>query len=424
VPALPTPYALLLALLAGGCRAGDGAGVIDFWAMGAEGAAVERMVPEFERQHPGRRVRVQQVPWSAAHEKLLTAYVGDVTPCVFQLGNTWIPEFVALGAIEPLDDRVAASPVVKTADYFPGILDTNIVGGRLYAVPWYVDTRLLFYRRDLLAAAGVTEPPESWGEWLAAMENVRRATGTSHAILLPLTEWPTPVILAMQLGAGLLRDDDRFGDFQSAAFRRAFAFYLDLFARDLAPRGGDADVGNLYQDFAAGRFAFLVTGPWNLVEFDRRLPRGFGPKWATAPMPAPEPPGPGVSLAGGSSLAIFRACADKDAAFELIESLSSPERQLEFYRLSGDLPPRRSAWARGGLADDPRTGAFARQLEHVRSTPKIPEWERIAARIAQVAEAAIRGNLSADEALATLDRETDAILEKRRWMLERTQDRP
>ena len=54
-------------------------------------------------------MRVQQIPWTAAHEKLLTAFAGDATPDVCQLGNTWIPEFAALDALEPLDDRVATS---------------------------------------------------------------------------------------------------------------------------------------------------------------------------------------------------------------------------------------------------------------------------------------------------------------------------
>ena len=98
------------------------------------------------------RVEVQQLPWTAAHEKLLTAFAGDATPDVCQLGNTWIPEFAALNALEPLDARVAASPVDRRrATTSRGIWDTNVVDGKLYGVPWYVDTRLLFYRRDLLA---------------------------------------------------------------------------------------------------------------------------------------------------------------------------------------------------------------------------------------------------------------------------------
>src|SRR5258706_9498818 len=114
---------VVLPLVVAACRAAPAGDVVEFWAMGREGEVVQQLVPEFERRTPGVRVRVQQIPWSAAHEKLLTAYVGDAMPDVFQEGNTWIPEFVALGAVEPLDASIAGSRSVRRADYFPGILD-------------------------------------------------------------------------------------------------------------------------------------------------------------------------------------------------------------------------------------------------------------------------------------------------------------
>ena len=152
--------------------------------MGREGEVVAQLMPGFERRHPGLRVRVQQIPWSAAHEKLVTAYVGGAMPDVFQAGNTWLPEFAALDALEPLDDRIARSPALVRGDYFPGILDTNVIDGATYGVPWYVDTRVLFYRRDLLAEAGHPDPPRTWAAWADAMARVKaRAAPERYAIL-------------------------------------------------------------------------------------------------------------------------------------------------------------------------------------------------------------------------------------------------
>jgi multiple sugar transport system substrate-binding protein len=250
----------------------------------------------------------------------------------------------------------------------------------------------------------------------AAVE--RRAGPRGYAILLPLGEWQTPVILAMQLGAGLLREEGRYGDFESEPFRRAFDFYLGLFRDGLAPVAGEAQVGNLYQDFAAGFFAFYVSGPWNLGEFERRLPPPLAPHWTTAPMPAPEG-GEAVSIAGGASLAVFRSCEHPEAAWRWVEYLSATERQAEFFRLTGDLPARRSAWRQADIVADPKARAFWQQLQNVRSTPKVPEWERIADKLSQYAEAAVRGEMDASAALAALDAEVDAILAKRRWMLAR-----
>jgi len=409
------------ALLLLGCGAASHPdGAVELWALGREGEVVQALVAEFERREPGVRVRVQQIPWSAAHEKLLTAFVGDAMPDVFQLGSTWIPEFVALGALEPLDARIDASPALARGDFFPGILDANSIGGRTWGVPWYVDTRLLFYRRDLLAAAGVAEVPRTWDAWLEALARVKQRVGTDrYAILLPMNEWEVPVALAMERGAGLLRDGDRYGDFQAPAFRAAFEFYLGLFERGLAPRAGAAQIANLYQDFAAGFFTFYVSGPWSLGELSRRLPARLADAWATAPMPSAAGPPPGVSLAGGASLVLLRGTPRAAAAWRLVEFLSEPRQQLAFYRLSGDLPSRPSAWSDGSLAGDPHAQAFREQLERVRATPKIPEWERIADALSRSCEAAIRGELAPADALARLDSDVDALLAKRRWLLGR-----
>lgn len=384
--------------------------------MGREGEAVQALTAEYERRHPGVQVRVQQIPWSAAHEKLLTAYAGEALPDLFQLGNTWVPEFAAMGAIRPLDRRTMAEQ-----DFFPGILASCELGGRLMALPWYVDTRLLFYRRDLLARAGIQSPPLNWTEWRLAMEKIRAQFGADrHAVLLPVSEWQVPVILAMQAGSGLLRDGDRYGDFRGPAFRRAFAYYLDLFRQGYAPALAEAQVGNLYQDFAQGRFVFYVTGLWNIREFERRLPVAVKDQWATTPMPGPTTAYPGVSLAGGASLAVSRFSRHAEAARRLAEFLLEPEQMLEFYRLTGDLPARRSPWVHPALRQSPQIAAFRRQLEAVRPTPKIPEWERIATLIGRYGEQAIRGRMSEAEALEALDRDVDQALAKRRWLLDRS----
>jgi multiple sugar transport system substrate-binding protein len=409
-----------LAAAAGCTPPGDGSAVVvRFWAMGREGELVKQLVPGFERANPGVTVRVQQIPWSAAHEKLVTALVGGTMPDAFQLGSTWVAEFVALRALEPLDDRLRADASADPDDVFAGILEANRVGGRVWGVPWYVDTRLLFVRSDLLAAAGCASVLRTWEEWTSCMTRVRDAAPDRFAILLPLTEWEAPVILAMQRGATLLRDGDSRGDFQSAAFRDAFAFYVSLFARGLAPRGGEAQASSLYQGFGEGLFSFVLTGPWNVAQFAERLPAALAGKWTTVPLPAPDASYPGVSIAGGASLAIWRGSAVKDEAFRFTSWLAAPEQQEALQRASGALPARRSAWRRLGLDRAPGTRAFWEQLAHVRPPPRVPEWERIAALVGRRAEGVIRGDETADDALATLDRDVDRILEKRRWLAER-----
>jgi multiple sugar transport system substrate-binding protein len=389
--------------------------------MGREGEVVAELVPEFERRNPGTEVRVQQMPWIAAHEKLITAFVGEATPDIAQLGNTWIPEFVALDAILPLDARVAGSPVVGPTGYFPGIWQTNIVGDSLYGVPWYVDTRALFYRSDLLARAGYDEVPETWEGWLEALRALKQIMGNhGYPLIMPTNEWPPPVILGLQAGSTLLSDGGRYGAFAAPEFRRAFEFYIDLFREGLAPPIRDTQVGNIHQRFGAGEYAMYISGPWYLGEFRRRLPEDIQDDWATAPLPGPD--GPGVSMAGGSSLVVFRASRNADAAWRFIEYLSSPAAQVRFYELSGNLPARLEAWEAPALAGDLKARAFRDQLERAVPLPRVPEWERIATLVYEYGEAAARGRLTVDQALARLDADVDRMLEKRRWLLARGRD--
>ncbi len=413
--------ALLASIVLTSCTVRSGHELV-VWAMGSEGEAVAKLVPAFTRDHPDIRVRVQSIPWSAAHEKLLTAFVGESLPDVFQAGNTWLPELRELGAIDAIDARLDASGTLARADFFPGVLDTNVLEGQTWGVPWYVDTRVLFYRNDLLAEVGIREAPATWDAWLAAMEAVQSHARAreAHAVLLPLREWQVPVILALGLNATLLRDDDGYGNFRSEPVREAFERYLEIFHRGLAASDSAATSGNVYQDFARGAFVFYVTGPWNLGEMNRRLPDTLANAWSTAPMPSVRDGVAGVSLAGGASLVLSSSSRRKDDAWRLIEYLAAPSQQAALERETGDLPACRSAWQALGLADEARTRAFFTQLQSVRATPKIPEWEQIASQIARHAEAMIRGDETLDEGLAALDRDADRILEKRRWLATRS----
>ena len=409
-------------LLLAGCGGGRGGGrtTLRFWAMGREGEVVQELVRDFERENPDIEVVVQQIPWGAAHEKLLTAHVGRSTPDAAQLGNTWVAEFAALRAIAPLDERIAASRVVARDGHFPGIWDTNVVDGEVYGVPWYVDTRVLFYRRDLLAKAGYDSIPGDWDGWRRAMEAVVRAQGPGRfAIFLPTNEYTPWIVFGLQAGSGLLRDGDTRGDFSGPAYRRAAGFFLDIFGHDLAPAVPGSSIANLYQEFERGTFSMYISGPWNLGEFRRRLSPGMQGAWATAPLPGPRGPASGVSTAGGSSLVLFRASRHPEAAWKLVEFLSRPEQQLRFYALTGDLPAARAAWRDTALANDRNLRAFETQLGRVVSTPKVPEWENISIKLQFAVEAMVLGHAPADSTLAGLDRDVDRILEKRRWLVAR-----
>jgi len=415
---------LLLGLLCGCGGGADDRVVVDFWAMGAEGERALPLIEEFHAAHPDIRVRVQAIPWSAAHEKLLTAFAGDALPDVCQLGNTWLAEFAALGALENLTPRIEANNSVDPDDFFPGVWATNVIDGRVLGLPWYVDTRLLFYRTDLLAAAGHDRPPATWDQWLTVMRDVQALQPAgSHAILLPTNEFEQPVILGLQKGADMLKDGGRYGNFSGAEFREAFQFYASIFQEGLAPKLSGTRISNVWQEFERGTFAMYVTGPWNVYEFRRRMSPAMEGKWTTAPWPSPSGGGPGASIAGGSSLVLFNESRQSEAAWKFIEFLSQPRQQVRLVECTGNLPPGEKAWTDSGLLRDPEFVAFHEQLTNVVPAPKAPEWEQIVTgELVKTAEAVIVGDAKLDEALAALDRKVNDILEKRRWMLAQNRD--
>ena len=286
--------------------------IVRFWAIGREGEVAADLVQDFLREQPDIHVEVQKLPWTAAHEKLLTAYAGETLPDLCQLGNTWIPEFTALDALEPLDDMRAhararsRSTITSRASWTP-IAST----GRLYGIPWYVDTRVLFYRRDLLQQAGFDAPPTTWAEWeqharrdqgswsaRIATRSCCRSTSSSRCSCSPCSSPRT-----------LLRDGGRYGNFRSADFRRTLAFYASMFrARLGAAHDQHADLERLGRVRRAASSRSTSPGRGTSPSSGSACRPQLQDAWMTAPMPGPD--GPGVSSAGGASLVIFSDVAD------------------------------------------------------------------------------------------------------------------
>ena len=407
-----------LGLIAGGaaalagCAPRDGRPTLQFWAMGNEGGAVPKILPEFEAQ-TGVRVVVQPQPWTSAHQKLLTAYAGNSLPDVSQVGATWISELTAIGALSPTPPEAAD----LLTDQFPAVLDTANIGGVAMATPWYVDTRLIFCRTDIMARAGYDAMPINWADWKRSMHAVKRAAGPgNYAILLPVNEFEQLLTFGLQGDEPLLRDNDSRGNFSSASFIAALAFYKSLFDEGLAPLASSTQISNVWTEFGRGYFSYYFSGPWTIGDMKTRLDPSIQPHWTTAGVPGPN--GPGASAPGGSALAVFKSSQNPEAAWKLIRYLSDPAVQARFNVLTGDLPSRTSAWNAPAVASDPYIAAFKGQLSRAKALPKAPEWERVSAEMQVVAERMVRGEYTPEAAGREIDRRVDRILEKRRWMLD------
>ena len=416
------------ALLLASCSASIGREkVVTFWAMGSEGEHLGPLIKKFEKLNPNIHIDLQVIPWSSAHDKLLTAYAGNATPDICQLGNTWISELHAMNALEPLDSLISKSDVIKKGNYFRGIWETNEVGNKVYGIPWYVETRALFYRKDLLSAVGMHQPPKNWDELLKAAKlltsySTKLNGRPCYGIYLPVNpglEWDE-IFFAWQNDGNILKDDDCYSNVLSQNDREAFDYYVKFFKLGYSPMEANATT-NLYQAFASGYVGMFISGPWNINELRNRVGYLNG-KWSVAPLPVNKNRD---ANAGGSSLVIFRDSKEKEADWKLIEFLSLPENQLGFYRRTFDLPAVKSAWSEGSrhssgqdstLLGNPLISAFYTQLESSRPFPRIPEWELVTDKMGQWIETVVWGKNTLDQALIGMDKDINRVLEKRRWL--------
>ncbi len=404
-----------LLLLVGCSRPDRSPTTLTMWAMGSEAEQVRPLLDEFERSRPGVKIVLQALPWSAAHEKLLISIAGQSAPDVAQLGNTWVSELAAMGALSPLETGDLATRGIDSTDYFPGIWATNRVDGQLYGVPWYVDTRVLFYRDDLLQRVGYDHPPRTWTELRDVSQKLKAVGGADHyALELPPVAWEQPMFFMLQNGATLLRDGNRFGNFATPQAVGGIREYLGYIRDGLAPR---QPLPNLYASFADGQIAMFISGPWEVYQLNERYP---DLSYRTAPLPVG--PARAASSAGGSSLVVFKSSPRRTLALDLIGFLSRPDVQTRFYRRVRDLPARRSAWADSSLTAQPKVAAFFTQLESAVPAPAVPEYEQIGQQIRLRLEEGRFGDATPEAIAAHLQADADRILAKRRWLLDKRHD--
>lgn len=384
---------------------------VTWWAIGPEGEYAPVLLHAVTRDL-GFPVDSQVVPWTAAHEKLLTAFAGGSLPDVMMVKNDWLPELATIGALAP----VPSGGDLLTG-HFPGALAAASVGGRAVAVPWVVETWVQFFRPDLLRSAGYAAPPTRWDDWIGMARSLKRRWPDRH-VTLHLLDWPEPLFaLAAQQPDPLLRDRMARGNFSSAGFRAALERYKLIYDEGFSPAVQGSDFGDTLIALRRGQVLILPSNAETVGDLQRRA-AWFPPAlWEVAETPGPD--GPAAGAANGYSLAVSRTSRSPAQAWRLVEALCRPEQQLLLHQVIGDLPSRASAWAAPELTDNPRAAVFAKAARRSVAPPAVPEWERITVEVQLVAEQVVRGMFGVHEAAAVMDRRVDHILAKRRWLLDR-----
>ena len=374
------------------------------WAMGEEGQKISILARKFEEENPGVTVVTQAIPWDAAHEKLLMAVVGKLPPDVSQLGTTWMAEFATLNALQPLEDLIDQSASVKQSEFFEGSWKTGLVNGRTYGIPWYVDTRVLFYRKDLLEKVGFRKPPQTWDE---LKEVSRRLTQDSNSdgqidrygIDLPIRDWGSLLYFVWQNEGNVFEPSD-------PKFKEAVDFYISFFKEKLVPASRLQDT-DLFQSFKTGFFSMFISGPWMVELIQKELPELEG-KWEVSMLPGNKKR---TSFVGGCNLVLFKDSKEKEMGWKFIEFLSRPDIQLEWFKIMKSLPAVAQAWEDPSLN---KLKVFGEQLKDTNSPPAVPEWEQIADRINTRMEKMILKpeDGSVNQNLVSLEKELQDLISK------------
>ena len=375
---------------------------LNVWAIGAEGKLIRQAAELYEARNPGVKIVTQGIPWTGAHEKLVTAVVGNMAPDISQLGTTWMPEFRAMNAIEPLDGFLKTS-ALDTADFFPGARDSNFHQGEWYGLPWYVDTRVMYYRKDLAARAGYKKFPTDWESFYKFSKALKASKDGGYAFSLPTNDWQIFLMFYWQNGGELLKDSP----LTAGKFEGTIDYLKRFFDEDLAPLEGGNDT-DLLTAFESGYYPVFISGPWMISQLETSKPLLNG-RWATAPLPAGERR---ASFMGGCNLVMFRSSPNKALAWKFMEFLAGPEMQARWYALSGDLPASRKAWLAPALAGNPQLSAFRLELDTAKAPPQVAEWENIAGNINDAVEEAVFGRVTPQAAREKLSARIEKILAK------------
>ncbi|AKI97790.1 sugar ABC transporter substrate-binding protein [Kosmotoga pacifica] len=374
---------------------------LKIWAMGEEAKKLPLVIEDFEKENPGVTVKVQALPWSSAFEKLLTGVAGRQLPDIAQMGTTWMSSFSAMGAFQDLRKYIAKSDVVSEEKFFPGSWATCVYRGKVYGIPWYVDTRVLFYRTDLLAEVGYNEAPKNWDELYDAAKKLAQRP-EMYGLTLQTNEIQEFIPFVWQNNATVIDENNELR-VNDPKFKEALDFYARFFEENIVPKAGS---GNVFQDFATGFVPMFFTGPWMVSMMHEQVPQIDG-KWAVALMPQKVTR---TSFMGGSDWVIFKTSKNKDLAWKFIEFMSRPDVQFKWYQILKSLPAVKEVWEYPELKDDPFTSVFGEQLKDARATPNIPEWEKIESIVERKLEERVLGKITTEKAVEDMVKEISKIL--------------
>ena len=409
---------VVVALGAAGCPGARDAGkpTLRFLVPANERPFWLPLAATFEKEHPGLRVDLAEGPVSTdLRESLTTAALlaGDGSFDLVYLDVTWTPKLAAAGWLLPLD---AAFPEEARRDFLPQALAAGVFRGHLYRIPFRTDVGLLYYRKDLLDAAGLP-PPRTWTELEADARRLQKPPGLS-GFLWQGAQYEGLVCFFLEVlrgHGGFWIDPETL---EVGLDRPEAVASLEMLQRFCGPGGisppgvaasKEEETRRLFQD---GRAVFLRNWPyvWRLAQREGSPVAG---KIGVEAVPTVSG-APGAGTLGGWGLAVARTSRHPDEAVAFIRHATSLASQRRFCAPTGFAPARRDAY------DDPALLAANPFLPELLKIHASAAPRPVVARYAQASDvlqrhlsACLGGLASPRDALVAAARETRVLLGSR-----------
>jgi putative chitobiose transport system substrate-binding protein len=420
------PLLLLLVLLGllPGCanRPGGGRGggrELSIWTLDLAprfNPFMQAVIRDWEKRHPGVRVRWTDVPWNSVERKLLAAVYARTAPDVVNLNPPFAANLASKGGLLDLRSQL---PAGAAARYLPAIWAAGQQDGLQFAVPWYLTTRVTMANTRLLAQAGLAAPPRRWQEIPAYAEQVRRRTGRYALFVTVVPDDSAELMEVMvQMGVRLL-DGRRRAAFVSPEGRRAFAFWTDLYRRGLLPREVVSQgYRRAIELFQAGELAQVASGPDFLRNLQTNAPGIAATTRAFPPLRGQDD----AANVAVMNLVVPRRTTMPREAVDFALFLTNASNQLRFAEEARVLPSSRLALRQleQRLRQEPNAAGNALLLRQARLlslrtlsqarvlVPPSPGVKRLQAILYTQLQRAMLGEIGSDAALEQAGREWNA----------------
>ncbi|MFI2291738.1 ABC transporter substrate-binding protein [Streptomyces niveus] len=369
---------------------------------GANGKTLleQEILGGFRKKYPDVKVNVDYTTYQLLNEKITTALAGGLLPDVLMMGVGWIPPFAAKKAIAELPESLATAH-----DYEKRVLEPSRYDGKLYALPVILDTRIVVYRKDHFAEAGIKKTPANWAELRAVAKQLTKdgRLGFDPFSIELRQCWET---FLFANGGRLFSEDGKKVLFTEAGGVEALQFFKDLIKDGSVDYAKKTDPG-APSNVQTGKASMMMSTSALWVQAKEQNPELIeGDKLGAFVLANRRP----AMLQGGTLVTQSARSKHPAAARALVEYLATPDSILGAAKQRGSVPGLRDLNESGYVKENQFVDLSLRNLEHAVSEGGTAAWMEIREKIKPTLEPAIVGGQSAKDAIAELGRLAEAAI--------------